>query len=101
MPRPQPNPFYAVLGVVGFLFTLTALNYCLTALRGSRPAAPAAATSSLLAVIDRHGTAILAGELVVLAIATVGAIALDDIRGRRPGPRDRSARPSQPPDGDP
>jgi hypothetical protein len=27
--------------------------------------------------MERHGTAILAGELVLLAIATVGAVALD------------------------
>jgi hypothetical protein len=30
-----------------------------------------------MAVMDRHGTAILAVELVVLAVATAGAVALD------------------------
>jgi hypothetical protein len=38
--------------------------------------------------MDRHGTAILAGELLVLAIATVGAVAVDHVAGER----ERAAR---------
>jgi hypothetical protein len=41
------------------------------------------ASTGLMAVMDRHGTAILVGELVVLAIATVGAVALDSRDGGR------------------
>jgi hypothetical protein len=33
--------------------------------------------------MDRYGTAILTGELLVLAIATVGAVALDHVEGER------------------
>jgi hypothetical protein len=33
--------------------------------------------------MDRHGTSILVGELVVLAIATVGAVGLDHVEGER------------------
>jgi hypothetical protein len=33
--------------------------------------------------MDRHGTALLAGELAVLAIATFGAVAVDHFAGER------------------
>ena len=77
MPRRRRNPFYALLGVAGFAFTVTATSYCLSVLRGVRPETSRAASTGLMAVMDRHGTAILVGELVVLAVATVGAVALD------------------------
>jgi hypothetical protein len=41
------------------------------------------ASTGLMAVMDKHGTAILVGELVVLAIATVGVVALDNRDGSR------------------
>jgi hypothetical protein len=41
------------------------------------------ARTGLLTLMDRHGTAILVGELDVLAIATVGAVALDQRDGGR------------------
>ena len=72
------NPFYPVLGVVGILFTITAMSYCVDVLRGVRPeTARDGRSHALSTLMARHGTAILAGELVVLAIATVGAVALD------------------------
>jgi len=86
MPRPRRNPFYAVLGVVGFLFTITAASSCLTVLRGVRPETARAAKTSLERLMDRHGTALLAGQLVVLAVATVGAVALDEYRSRNKQP---------------
>lgn len=89
MPRPRRNPFYVILGVVGFLFTITATSYCVAVLRGVRPAAGPVVKSGLEGLMDRHGTSILVGELVVLAIATVGAIAMDQNEGsaaRKPGP---------------
>jgi len=83
MPRRRRNPFYALLGIVGFAFTVTATSYCLSVLRGVRPETSRAASTGLMAMMDRHGTAILVGELVVLAVATVGAVALDTRSGDR------------------
>jgi hypothetical protein len=84
MARPAPNPFYAVLGLVGILFVLTASSYCLSVLRGVRPAArPTARPHPLESLMDRHGTALLTGELIVLAISTVGAVAVDHVRGEK------------------
>lgn len=84
MARPAPNPFYAVLGLVGILFVVTASSYCLSVLRGVRPAAkPTGQPHPLESLMDRHGTALLAGELIVLAIATVGAVAVDHVQGEK------------------
>jgi len=91
MSRPSRNPFYPLLGVVGFLFTITALSYCLGAVRGLRPGAgPPRDSHPLERLMERHGTTLLAGELLVLAVATVGAVALDQAGGRRER-RDRAA----------
>lgn len=89
MARGRRNPFYALLGVVGVIFTLTAVSSCLTVLRGVRPETAASRGSHPLErLLDRHGTALLAGELVVLAIATAGAVAVDHADGQR----ERAAR---------
>jgi hypothetical protein len=101
MRRGPPNPFYALLGVVGFMFTITACAYCLSVLRGVRPADPAAAAHPLETLMDRHGTLLLAGQIAVLAVATVGAVAVDHFAGERArrdrdgsrGPRDDSGAP--------
>jgi len=77
MPRRRRNPFYVLLGLAGLAFTLTATSYCLSVLRGVRPETARLARTGLMSVMDRHGTTILVAELVVLAIATVGAVALD------------------------
>jgi len=84
MPRPRTNPFYALLGIVGFAFTITASSYCLSVLRGIRPAtAQEAAPHPLEELMDRHGTMLLVGQLAVLAVATCGAIAFDHFDGLR------------------
>jgi hypothetical protein len=84
MARRRRNPFYILLCVVGVVFTLTAVSSCLTVLRGVRPETAATRGSHPLErLLDRHGTALLAGELVVLAIATVGAVAVDHVEGER------------------
>jgi hypothetical protein len=33
--------------------------------------------------MDRHGTNLLTGQLIILAIATVGAVAVDHINGQK------------------
>lgn len=89
MARRRTNPFYVVLGIVGFLFTITAMSYCMAVLRGVRPDRAAATRAHpVQQLMDRHGTAILLGELVVLAIATFGAVAMDHVDGER----ERAAR---------
>lgn len=85
MPRRRRNPFYAVLGIVGFAFTITAMSYCLAVLRLVRPATvvSAAGVHPLHALMDRHGAGILAAELLLLAVATIGAVWLDHVEGER------------------
>lgn len=84
MPRPRRNPFYPLLGIVGVVFTITATSYCLSVLRGVRPETAADRGSHPIEkIMDRHGTVILAAELAVLALATVGAIAVDHAEGER------------------
>lgn len=93
MARKRTNPFNVVLGVVGFLFTITAMSYCVFVLRGvqaagANAAAPPAAFERLM---DDYGTSILVVQLAVLAIATVGAVAFDDAEGRREQARRKAA----------
>lgn len=83
MARPRRNLFYPLLGIVGFLFTITAASYCVSVLRGIRPEPVAREPHALQWLMDRHGTSILVGELAVLAIATVGAVGLDHVEGER------------------
>jgi hypothetical protein len=83
MPRPRPNPFYAILGVVGFLFTITASSYCLFVLRGVRPESLSGPPHLLERLMDRHGVTLLAGQIAVLVVATVGAVAMDHFEGER------------------
>ena len=91
MARPPRNPFYALLGIAGFAFTITAAAYCVAVLRGVRPAAETGGRHPLDQLMDLHGTTILSAELVVLAIATVGAVWVDHVAGERLR-RDRAAR---------
>lgn len=99
MPRPRRNPFYILLGLVGFLFTITASSYCISVLRGVRPeTARAAEPHAFEQLMDRHGTALLTGQLALLAFATVGAIAVDHYDGVRIR-RERAAARQAGPDG--
>jgi len=97
MLRPRTNPFYALLGIVGFAFTITASSYCLSVLRGIRPAAAEEAEPHPLEeLMDRHGTLLLVGQLAVLAVATCGAIAFDHFDGLRLKHKRREATAAQP-----
>jgi multisubunit Na+/H+ antiporter MnhB subunit len=91
MPRPPRNPFYAVLGIVGFAFTVTAAASCVTVLRGVRPVDATGGSHLLDALMARYGTSLLVGEIAVLAVATVGAIWLDNLAGEKVR-RERAAR---------
>jgi len=84
MSRPVRNPFYIVLGIIGFTFTITAASYCLSVLRGVRPPETLEQKSHPLEeLMDRHGTNLLTGQLIILAIATVGAVAVDHINDQK------------------
>ena len=91
MPRPPRNPFYAVLGIVGFAFTITAAASCVAVLRGVRPVADTGGSHLLDDLMARYGTLLLVGEIALLAVATVGAIWLDHVAGEKVR-RERAAR---------
>ena len=89
--RKQPfNPFYVLLIVVGVAFTITACGYALMMLRATRPVPSdsAEATSTLeetglMRLLDERGMEIMGVEVLLLTVATVGAIGLDRWRGTR------------------
>jgi hypothetical protein len=74
------NPFYALLLVAGILFSVSACAYGVMAFTAVKKGPIVAGPSSgqrLLAFLDDHGGKLLAGELAVLAIATVGVMFWD------------------------
>ena len=82
--RPRTNPFYILLVVIGIAFTVTACAYFVMALRGSgtggllgRAAEAGESAQVLLEFLDHHGLRLMVGELVLLALATCGAIFTD------------------------
>ena len=81
--RRQQKIHFIVLGIIGFTFTITAASYCLSVLRGVRPQETLTEKSHPLrdngCVWDRP----LAGQLIILAIATVGAVAVDHVNGQK------------------
>jgi hypothetical protein len=88
--RKQPfNPFYALLVIVGVTFTITACAYALMMVRATRPDRDYAAEfglskeGGLMKLLDERGMEIMGVEVLLLAVATVGAIGLDQWRGKR------------------
>jgi hypothetical protein len=79
------NPFYALLVIAGVAFVITACAYGVMAFRQARPdSQPIAETdTSLLGILDRHGTLILGGQIVLLAVLTMGAMGTDDYWEKR------------------
>ena len=75
--RPFANPFYALLLVVGVAFLLTATSYGVLAFRDVQGQSPTASGSGLMLFLDRHGALLLAGELAVLIVASLAAMATD------------------------
>lgn len=82
MVRTRRNLFYPLLGIVGFLFTITAASYCVSVLRGVRPETASREPHALERLMDRHGTTLLVVEIALLAVGTVGAIAVDELGHR-------------------
>lgn len=100
-PREPANPFYVLVVIVGVAFLITAFAYGTMAWRATQPRRQAARPSEaqdaerhgrerqgpeqhpLLVFLDHHGITVLAAELVVLGVATVAAMGLDQRRSRR------------------
>ncbi len=81
------NPFYVILVVAGIAFAVSACAYGVMTFVGLRAAEagqkPADLPSPLFAFMNEHGEALLGGELLLLAVATVGAISTDRYWQRR------------------
>lgn len=78
--RERVNPFYVILVVAGVAFVLTACVYGIVMLRdlhAGRGGMDLATQPALIQWVDRHGVTMIVGELIVLGIATVAAIATD------------------------
>ncbi|HWB09548.1 MAG TPA: hypothetical protein VG826_10000 [Pirellulales bacterium] len=71
------NPFYALLVALGIAFALTACAYSVMTLRAVRPQNEEAGGGALIEFLDKHGGRLMAGELALLGMASVGAIATD------------------------
>ncbi len=85
----------------GLAFTLTACAFGVLMVRANRDVAPPKPGESgyvLTDLLDRHGMAILAGELIGLAVFSVGAIRIDHVRGRREFLKQQRAKPALVPD---
>jgi hypothetical protein len=81
--RPFANPFYALLLVVGVAFLLTATSYGVMAFRDVRGRPAAESGSGLMLFLDRHGGLLMAGELAILVVASLLAMATDGYWTRR------------------
>ncbi len=76
--------------MVGVAFSVTACAYALLMVRATRPDSSGAARSvspveegGLMKLLDEHGMEILGVEVLLLALATIGAIGLDQYRSAR------------------
>jgi integral membrane sensor domain MASE1 len=90
------NPFYVVLVLVGILFFVTACAYGVMAFRADRLGRAAqqdAPSSGLMGFLQQRGGQVLAGELLLLGVATFAAIASDSYWSAR-----RSSGPPQRPE---
>ncbi len=75
------NPFYFAALPIGMLFAVTACVFVVMTMQGLDP--QRAEETGLIRVMAQHGVAILVGELAILALLTVAAIATDDFWTRR------------------
>ena len=68
-------------------FLLTATSYGVLAFRDVQGQNPAASGSGLMLFLDRHGGLLLAGELGVLIVASLAAMATDGYWTKREQPK--------------
>ncbi|MFO0819611.1 MAG: hypothetical protein U1A77_16810 [Pirellulales bacterium] len=82
--KKRGNPLYALVVAAGLAFTLTACAYGVLMVRSmNRDASSSVAASPLLSFLDRHGFKLLMGELTLLGVATVAAMATEDYWTKR------------------
>jgi hypothetical protein len=91
--REPVNPFYVLLVLLGIVFLVTACAYGVMAYRAISPAlARQNEVHPLTEFLDKYGMVLLAGELVLLALASFAAMALDRWRELRRPTNDASDR---------
>lgn len=88
----QTNPFYVLLLLAGCAFAITAFAYGVMTVRELRLARlpsnvaetsrQAPGNAHFSSVLDTYGPRLMLAELVVLAVGTFGAMALDHYRQR-------------------
>lgn len=78
-PAGRTNPFYVLLVIAGIVFCVTACAYGMMAVRGVKAtrSTEQQPEEGLILFLDKHGAKLLAGEIAVLAVATIGAMASD------------------------
>ena len=77
---------YLLIVIAGFLFVITAISYMMLMMRQQEigpEGTSAVANHPLLLFLDQYGLGLLVGELIVLAVVTIGVIWRDDLRRRR------------------
>jgi len=93
-PKEPVNPFYVMLAVLGVVFFLTAAAYWQMTVRAidriDRAAQP---PHPLMTFMETNGMQLMSGELVLLGIATCGAMWLDQYRSGRAERPGRAATP--------
>ncbi len=81
--KTRSNPFYVLLVLLGIAFTVTACAYSVMAFRATKlNRETAQQPNGLMTLMEQRGGTILAIEVVLLGLATVGAIGLDQYRQR-------------------
>lgn len=74
------NPFYVLVVIAGFVFTVTACAYGVMTVRGLRPELSADGSGEgLMTYLDQHGFRLMLIELGVLAVCSVAAMVTDSL----------------------
>jgi hypothetical protein len=95
--KPPLNPFHFLLGLMGVIFTVTAIGYTMLIVREEKqawqapppvaapgtPAAPDMREHPLLKLLSAHGMEILLSQIGIIAVLTAAAIGLDRWRDMR------------------
>jgi hypothetical protein len=98
--KPPLNPFHFLLGLMGVIFTFTAIGYTVLIVREEKqawqapppiavkatPGEPDMREHPLLKLMSAHGMEILLSQIGIIAVLTAAAIGLDrwrDIRSER------------------
>ena len=75
--KTHKNPLYPLLGLVGFLFSVTAFAYFVMSWRAIYSRENARPQHALMDFIDQYGILLLSLELGLLALLTFGIMATD------------------------